>query len=81
MNMSVYLDIYAVGGTSFDVRILYDTDTDTDKPASMRGGVYIGRTEFGSLDPAGQYHGDDDEIIEHVRGVFHVRDSIPAGVR
>lgn len=79
MKTQQYLDIYAVGGTSFDVRLLADYDSTT--PVSTQDGKYLGRTEVGSIDSEGQYEGDDDEIIEHVREQYDIADEIKAGVR
>jgi len=79
MKTQQCLDIYAVGGTSFDVRLL--ADYDATKPVSTQDGKYLGRTEFGSLDSEGQYEGDDDDIIEHVREQYSVAEGIKAGVR
>ena len=77
MKNNTYL--YAVGGTSFDVRLI--ADYDASRQAAGQDGEYLGRTEFGDLDAEGQYHGDDDEIIDHVRAEYSVADEIPAGVR
>lgn len=74
-----YLDIYAVGGTSFDVRLI--SDFDPSLPRSQQDGEYLGRTEFGELDSEGQYHGDDDEVIDHVRAEYGIEGNIEAGVR
>lgn len=79
MKNKSYLDIYAVGGTSFDVRLI--ADYDPTKQASIQDGEYLGRTEYGEIDAEGQYHGDDDEIIEHVRAEYDIAEEIKAGVR
>lgn len=79
MKKKQYLDIYAVGGTSFDARLL--ADYDSTKPVSTQDGEYLGRTEFGAIDSEGQYEGDDAEIIEHVREQYGIAEAIRAGVR
>lgn len=59
------LKIMAVGGIRFHV---YDD------------GDFLGVLEFGSLDDAGQYKEDDDEIIAEAREAFDFEANYPAVV-
>ena len=47
----------------------------------IRSNRLLGRVEYGEIDEEGQYVGDDDEIIEHVRAEYDVDEEIEAGVR
>ena len=74
-----YLDIIAIGGISFDVHLL--SNYAPSIPKSQQIGKSLGRVEFGSLSPDGQYEQDDDEVIEFVCNHFDIDSGIPAGVR
>lgn len=73
------IDIYATGGTAFCVRLIENYDPKTS--IAVQDGKFLGNTEFGEIDSEGQYEGDDDEIIEHVREEFDLAEEIPAKVR
>lgn len=73
------IDIYATGGTGFCVVLIENYDP--SQQAGSQEGVFLGNTEFGEIDEDGQYDGDDDEIIEHVRAEFDLDEEIPCKVR
>jgi hypothetical protein len=73
-----YLDIIAVGGIAFDVHLL--TEYAAHAPGQQVG-KSLGRIEFGSLSPDGQFEQDDDEVIDFVREHFDISSACPAGVR
>lgn len=70
--MSKELVIVALGGTSFQVSLVAESETRGD---------YLGSMEFGTLDADGQYEQDDDEIIDAARKQFGIDESVSAVVR
>ena len=74
-----FLDIYAVGGTNFNARLIEDYDA--GQSPSAQPAKDLGSFEFGSIDEGGQYVGDDDEVIESARAEYDICEEITAGVR